>query len=122
MIPLVSCPSCARHVRVGELDCPFCARPVPAGLVAGKRGPRRQYVGKGATALALASALAATGCGDDGATAKVIEPQGDAQTDAPDTATFALDATGGEPDARDAGDARADSDAADDGGHFPIYK
>jgi hypothetical protein len=111
---LVVCPSCLRHVRVSETHCPFCAQPVPTDLAPRPRGPRRQYVGKGATALALA--LAAVGCGDD--VSQVVTPV-DAAAEAeagPGDVSF---------DTAVAPDAPADttaSDVADDGAPFPIYK
>ena len=114
MASLVVCPSCSRHVRVDESSCPFCVQSIPGGLVAPPRGPRRQYVGKGATALALASALVAAGCGEDGgATAKTIDDAATTETQSDSGADVVTDADA---------DARADSDAADDGGSFPVYK
>ena len=106
---LVVCPSCSRHVLVSESVCPFCVRPVPVGLVPVPHGPRRKYVGKGATALALA--LAASSCG--GTVESTVETQPDAAAEASaDTAS-------------DVADTRADvmdSDVADEGGPVPIYK
>lgn len=116
--PLVICPSCARHVRFGDAACPFCAAAMPADLVPGSRGPRRPYVGKVPTALALASALVATGCSDDTST-----PQADAATSA-DTTTPADTSTPIDTavaDTRTAIDS-ADSEVADSGGPVPLYK
>lgn len=112
---LVVCPACSRHVRVSETACPFCARTLPAGLVPVPHGPRRRYVGKNATALAII-ALAA-GCGSEAST--VVAP--DAATDAApaDTATkddgVLLD-TAFDTAVRDS------QNDGDEGGPFPIYK
>lgn len=115
---LVACPSCSRHVRVGEQLCPFCARAVPSTLVPKPRGPRRQYVGKNATALALASALAGTGCGGDVATVTPIDATSETSGDTM-IAPFDSGADTAKPDvATDV----SDSDVADDGASFPIYK
>jgi hypothetical protein len=32
MASLVPCPSCTRHVRIGESSCPFCSAAVPSDL------------------------------------------------------------------------------------------
>jgi hypothetical protein len=118
--PLVVCPSCSRHVRVADATCPFCAHAVPATLVPLPRGPRRQYVGKVPTALALASALAAAGCGGDVATIADAAPDTATDTMTADTATT-FD-VGPDTATIDVAADVADSDVADDGSSFPIYK
>ncbi|MGZ3474416.1 MAG: hypothetical protein ACXWUG_09005 [Polyangiales bacterium] len=123
--PLIVCPSCSRHVRVGEAVCPFCVAPVPAELIPVPPGPRRNYIGKGATALALASALAATGCSDDATTTPASDAAAaDTQTQS-DTATTpdteVEDSTTDTSSSEVATDA-ADADAPDEGGAVPLYK
>lgn len=119
---LVKCPSCARHVRFGESACPFCAAAVPAGLQPRAYVPRRQVIGKGATALALA--LAAVGCGETGS--EVFEPVDAAADTALDAGADTLvdgGIDGGIDSGMDAGrDTMSDSDVGDEGGSFPIYK
>jgi hypothetical protein len=111
---LVVCPSCSRHVRTSEAACPFCAKAIPAGLVPVPHGPRRQYVGKNATALALASALAASGCSGDAAVVTPADVGAEAVVDssAPDAAADT---------SADTADSTA-SDVRDEGGPVPIYK
>ncbi|MGZ5970307.1 MAG: hypothetical protein ACXWP4_21705 [Polyangiales bacterium] len=122
--PLIVCPSCSRHVRVGEAVCPFCVAPVPAELIPVPPGPRRNYIGKGATALALASALAATGCSDATTTPASDAAAADTQTQS-DTATTpdtqVEDSTTDTSSSEVATDA-ADADAPDEGGAVPLYK
>jgi hypothetical protein len=77
-------------------------------------GPRRHYIGKNATALAIA-ALAATGCGGK---EEVTSPQSDAAVDTAQTDSAVVD-TG--TDTTDAADTFA-SDVQDEGGPVPIYK
>lgn len=80
------------------------------GLAPAPHGPRRRYIGKNATALALTAALA--GCGGQ---VEVETPASDAGVDAiPDTGReFSL------PDS--AADTFA-SDVRDEGGAMPVYK
>jgi hypothetical protein len=128
---LVVCPSCSRHVHVGEAACPFCSVSVPQNLSPVPQGPRRPYYGKGATALALASALAATGCGsDDSPASTTVDSGADTQTSqtdtgvAPDTTTpvdSATDETATTDATSDATDAN-DADVFDTGGGVPLYK
>ena len=117
--PLVVCPRCSRHVRRSESACPFCTGPVPADLTPVPHGPRRQYLGKGATAAYLTS-LAVAGCG--ARTDLLVEEEDAAPRDT---------ATGTDSAARDTSaafdtalDSRADSasDAFDEGACCPIYK
>lgn len=110
---LVVCRSCSRHVRLDESLCPFCVAPIPEGLVPPPRGPRRLYVGKNATALALASALVVTGCGGDVET----ETAADAAPETRGDTMLALDS-----DTDTAVTDVADSEVGDDGAAFPIYK
>jgi hypothetical protein len=60
MSVLVSCTSCARHVRADETACPFCSAPVvprpPAVL------DHRPYARLSRAALALASVAAVSAC------------------------------------------------------------
>ena len=58
---LVSCPSCARHVRVADARCPFCGASV-VGLQPLQRPLRR---GRGLTrsAVLLGTVLGAAACG-----------------------------------------------------------
>jgi hypothetical protein len=57
MSGLVVCAGCKRHVRDAESTCPFCRAPV-AILKALPRAPFRRM----ATAAAVATSVAATGC------------------------------------------------------------
>lgn len=121
---LLVCPSCARHVHVRETTCPFCVRPLPSGLAPAPHGPRRQWVGKVPTALALASALSTAGCGsaltndpvaDAGArdaAADDVSPDAVPDDVSPDTVTDIGSDTG----------ADTGSDVDDDGGAVPLYK
>ena len=56
---LVSCPSCARHVRVADPRCPFCGASV-VGVA-----PVRRALGRGLTrsAILLGTVLGAAACG-----------------------------------------------------------
>jgi hypothetical protein len=118
---LVVCPSCARHINLHESVCPFCAAAVPSGLVPAARGPRRPYVGKVPTALALASALAAAGCGSEDAQSPSDVGAADTKS-APDTAvadtTAVIDTAVIDTAASDV----IDSDVQDTGACCPIYK
>ena len=111
--PLVACPTCSRHVRLSESACPFCAAALPAGLVAAPLGPRRPYVGKGATALALT--LAALGCAG-----KTEESPADAAVDAMTKDTGVSD-SGTDTGVLDTG-TDTGADVMDTGGPVPIYK
>jgi L-alanine-DL-glutamate epimerase-like enolase superfamily enzyme len=111
---LVVCPSCSRHVRVSETACPFCARSLPEGLAPVPHGPRRPYVGKNATALAII-ALAA-GCGSE--VAPVVEPDAgrDATTDTATDDAIGFDLVTPDTAVEDTWTPR------DDGGPVPLYK
>src|SRR4051812_42527995 len=106
----VVCPSCSRHVRAGEADCPFCAKALAADLVPAPHGPRRNYIGKNATALAIA-ALAA-GCGGE----TVETPANDSAVETSQSDSIAADTQ-----TMDTADTFA-SDVQDEGGPVPIYK
>jgi hypothetical protein len=62
-IPLVPCPSCARHVRCSEESCPFCKSAIPAGLVPVPRAPHR--LARGAAFMFASTLVAVTGCSSD---------------------------------------------------------
>lgn len=124
---LVVCPSCSRHVRTHETVCPFCSQSVPSGIVPAPAGPRRPYVGKGATALALASALVATGCGgDDAPTPTTDSAAADSSTDTSSTvdssADSSADSTTDSTTDSAMSDSAADADVFDEGGPTPLYK
>jgi len=63
---LVPCPSCSRHVRVGEDACPFCRAALPASLrpTAAPEPPRARLARAALFAFA-ASAATATACGGE---------------------------------------------------------
>jgi hypothetical protein len=76
-----------------------------------QRARRREVVGKGATALALASALAAAGCAED--TTTTVPPADTGVETAADSA-FTVDSA--------PPDTAPPDNGLDDGSTFPIYK
>jgi hypothetical protein len=70
-VRLVACPSCARHVRVGEGDCPFCgrslgdsfgARPLPPPPAASLSRGERYLLGVGILAGVVTSGAVLAAC------------------------------------------------------------
>jgi hypothetical protein len=86
---------------------------VPAGLVPTPHGARRRYVGKNATALAIA-ALAVAGCGSEDT---VVTQPNDASAETTQSDTGGFD-TSADTHVEDTFAA----DVQDEGGSFPIYK
>lgn len=115
----VVCASCSRHVRVGEASCPFCAAALSAELVPVPHGPRRSYIGKNATALAIA-ALAVGGCSSEDT---VVGQPADVGVDTSQIDSAAADTR---TDDTRVDDTHVDdtfaSDVQDDGGAVPLYK
>jgi hypothetical protein len=108
---------------MGESLCPFCRTAVPESVAPIAHGPLRQYVGKGATALALASALAATGCSDDTPTTPTATDSAvnDTATAADTTTSFDTNTPDTMTTSETAADA-IDSDVQDTGSSTPLYK
>lgn len=129
---LVPCPSCQRHVRVGESACPFCKGALSSAATSRVTAGPTQRLGRAAI-FAFSASLAAAGCSDDGSTmalygapADVVQPTDNASTDS--TATDSATNDSATTDVQDAARADATTDAtttdrgpADDGGPVPLY-
>lgn len=61
---LVPCPSCSRHVRVGDARCPFCASALPNSLAQRVIPGTTQRLTR-AAAFAFTASLAVAGCSSD---------------------------------------------------------
>jgi hypothetical protein len=59
--PLVPCPVCARHVRIGERACPFCNTALPGDLQPRVGRPSTRRVGR-AAAFFLGATVSLTAC------------------------------------------------------------
>lgn len=59
---LFPCPSCARHVHIGEPSCPFCGDAMPEDAAARAIPPARKRLDRLAT-FTFATALVAAACG-----------------------------------------------------------
>src|SRR5262245_60284356 len=59
--PLVPCPACARHVRIGERACPFCDAALPGDLRPRAVRPPTRRVGR-AAAFFLGATVSLTAC------------------------------------------------------------
>jgi hypothetical protein len=55
------CPTCARHLRAGEIACPFCGAAIAAVPLAARRAPKGGAVTRAALLFAGATAVAACG-------------------------------------------------------------
>lgn len=112
---LQPCPSCAQHVRAGEIRCPFCEAALPAGF--GARISSGEAVGRpmSRAALLFFGATAAAACGGQPQTSTPSDGRAQASTASDGggeaAASNEVDAASSEPEASSDGatDASADT-------------
>lgn len=92
VIRFTPCPSCARHVKVGDGACPFCGAITPRAAVAAI--PRGRLSRAALLAAGAAGALAMADCGSSGST---VAPYGSPPR--PPDAGMSMDDGGETPDA-----------------------
>jgi hypothetical protein len=75
VVPLIPCPACARHVRLGETSCPFCRAAVPLREVT--QGATQQPRVNRATLFAFGASLAVASCASPTVAPPYGAPTGD---------------------------------------------
>jgi hypothetical protein len=106
---LIACPSCARHVRLGEAACPFCRADLgdAARAFAPRQAPSQRLSRAALYAFGVGSLTVASACGG-----VVGEGAGDKDGGHTDADIVADSAHGGSPETSSVVDARTPGDVS----------